>query len=115
MDLGLLPALRRTLSHFDLVANLHRPPHRDDAGRRGVALAGENTDLAENLPRLARDRTVAVDGQDVARLHRVVAAEVDLHEIADRETENEALRVDDEAVVLIGGAVADRRQVRNAR
>src|SRR5437763_3721577 len=115
MDPGLLPARRRTLSHFDLVANLHREAHRDDACRRGVALGSENTDLAENLPRLARHRAVAKDREHIAGLQLVVAAEVDLHEIADRQAELEAFRVDDVAAVLVAWTVADRRQVGDAR
>src|SRR5436305_14123820 len=107
MDPGLLPAQRRTLSHFDLVANFHRAPHRDHPRRRGMALGRENTDLAENLPRLARNRAVAEDRQNVAWLQRVVAAEVDFHQIADRESELEAFRIHDIAVPLSGRRIAD--------
>src|SRR5688500_13014774 len=70
------------LPHFDLIADLHCAPRLHDASRRGAAFCRENADLAENLARLSGDRTVAIDDEEITGLDLIVAAEVDLHEIA---------------------------------
>jgi len=50
-----------------------------------VAFGCEHRNLAKNLTLRYAERDVAEDGEELARLHLIVAAEVDLHELTDSE------------------------------
>ena len=74
-----------SLPYFDAISDLHRLSHQHDLRSRGVAFGCEHRNLAKNLTLRYAERDVAEDGEELARLHLIVAAEVDLHELTDSE------------------------------
>src|ERR1051326_1291365 len=84
-----------SLARFDVIADDHVAPHRDDSRRCGVALRGQNSDLADDLSRLSRLRTIAIDREEIAGLQLIVAAKVDLQQLAHADDHLEALRLND--------------------
>src|SRR5436189_719811 len=98
---------------FNPIADLHGVAHGDDLSGGCLRFGGEDSDLAENLPRLARLHVLAVDGEEVAGLDGVVAPEVHLHQnaLAQRQVPA-ALRVHDRTGAFAAGGIAERGDVR---
>src|SRR4051812_8989468 len=84
-------------AQLDFVSNEQLTARVQHDRRRGPRLRGQNADLPERHRRLIAPIAGAADGEEIARLNGVVAAEVDLDEVALDEAELPLARVDDVA------------------
>src|SRR5688572_24894246 len=105
---------RAGLAQFDLIAHHHLALCCDDDGRSGTGLGREHADLPENLARLIGARAGTEHRQEVAGRDLVVAAEIDLDEVAFYDAEVPAARVDYVARRAAAGRIAPCRKLRHA-